>query len=267
MNTKTEQIRSNIQVLCKAIKMPCFYEAYQQQCDNPSYANLSFDQRLSLLLEAEGKSRWCKRQQRMLKAAHLPQGTVARLEKIDWDVQRGLNRSLVEELCDCSWLSAQNKPWVTISGMAGVGKTYLGNVLTYQACVHGFSSRYYRLPELISDIEAAVAEHRIIDFRKMLMGKDLLTIDEFGVVTMADEIAAEFLNILDQRLGENSLILIGQIPLKDWHKYLDDPIKADAIMDRITNQSYHIILKGNSMRTKYAAVKIAKEQADGSTGI
>lgn len=260
MSTKTEQCRSAIQGLCKQIKMPSFYEAYRQQWDNPSYADMPFDPRLLLLLEAEQRARGYKRQQRLVKNAHLPQGTMARLEKIDWDSQRGLNRPLVEELCDCSWLSADRKPWVTITGMSGVGKSYIGNVLTYQACIHGYSSLYYRLPELISDIEAALDCHRIINFRKMLMSKSLLTIDDFGIMNMNEAIAAEFFTILEQRMGENSLILIAQIPLKGWYTYIGEPIKAEAIMDRVMYQSYHITLKGSSMRSKYAAVKTKMQE-------
>ena len=259
MSTRTEQFRSNIQRLCKDIKMPSFCEAYRQQWDDPAYAEMPFDQRLSLLLEAEKNARCYKSRQRLLKNARLPQGTVARLENIDWDPQRGLNKALIEELCDCSWMTAERKPWITISGVTGVGKSYIGNVLTYQACIHGFASLYYRMPELINDIESAIRDHSINDFRKMLLSKKLLTIDEFGTVRMTETIATEFLTLLNQKLNETSLILIGQIPLEEWHNYLGEPVKADGIMDRIINQSYRISLKGNSMRAKYAAVKAQKE--------
>lgn len=253
--SKTTENRNAIEQICKEIKAPHFYAAYREQCDNPSYAEMSFDQRLLCLLTAEKQARSYKRQQRFIKNARLPLYQMAQFEKIDWDPRRGLNRQLFEELCDCNWLEAERKPWVTISGMAGVGKSFLGCILTYQACLHGITSLYYRLPELISDIEAAKRNHSIIEFRNMLKTKHLLTIDEFGAETMSQEMVSEFLTLLEQRLGERSLIIIGQMPLKDWHRYLGDPIKADAIMDRITYQSYHITLKGPSMRSKYAAAK------------
>ena len=79
-------------------------------------------------------------------------------------------------------------------------------------------------------------------------------------MNMNEAIAAEFFTILEQRMGENSLILIAQIPLKDWYTYIGEPIKAEAIMDRVMYQSYHITLKGSSMRSKYAAVKTKMQE-------
>ena len=265
MTTKTAEMRNQIYSACKELKTPSLYAAYQEQLDNPSYEEMSFDQRLLSLLIAEKQVRFHKRQQRLVKNAHLPHCHMSRLEHIDWDPQRGLNRSLIEQLCDCEWLKSERKPWITISGMTGVGKTFLGSVLAYQACMHGFNSLYYRMSEMISDIEAAGSGKDLVNFRKLLLSKQLLIIDEFGSVPLEPPMVAEFANILDQRMGESSLILIGQMPLKDWHKYIGDPIKADAIMDRITNQSYHIVLKGPSMRSKYAAVKVSKELDDATS--
>ena len=38
--------------------------------------------------------------------------------------------------------------------------------------------------------------------------------------------------------------------MEKWHKYLDDPTVADAILDRLVHNAYKIKLKGESMRKK-----------------
>lgn len=40
----------------------------------------------------------------------------------------------------------------------------------------------------------------------------------------------------------------GQRTFAEWHDYLDNPILADAILDRMSQQAYKIQLKGNSKR-------------------
>ena len=124
------------------------------------------------------------------------------LDKEDWDPDRKLNKNQYIDLCECHWLEQSGKPWVVISGASGVGKAWIGKLLTYEACIHGYTALYIRMPALIAEIEAAKVNHRIINFRKSLLSKQLLVIDEFGVVEMNDEVAAEFLTNIEQRFGE-----------------------------------------------------------------
>ena len=149
---------------------------------------------------------------------------------------------------------------MVISGATGVGKAWIAKLLTYEACMLGYTALYMRMPALIEEIEAAKVNHRIINFRKSLLSKQLLVIDEFGVVGMNDEVAAEFLTNIEQRFGERSLIIVGQIPLKMWHKHLGDPVKDDAIVDRIVYPSHEIEIAGKSQREKYDALPRSERQ-------
>jgi DNA replication protein DnaC len=49
-------------------------------------------------------------------------------------------------------------------------------------------------------------------------------------------------------------------PVEQWHTYLQDPTIADAILDRLTHNSYRLTLKGESMRKQKTtlAAKTAK---------
>lgn len=263
MKQTIKQLRQEIEAQCRQLKLPAMAAAYRQQCDAPAYADMSFDERLANLLEQEKLSRWHKRQLRNLSNAHMPQAQMARLENMDGESARGLNRSKIEELCECTWLESSRKPWVVIHGATGVGKSFVAKVFAYEACMRGFTAMYYRQPDLLTEIEAAKDGGRIINFQKSLLSKQLLIIDDFGLVPMDDNMVNEFLTIIEQRIEERSLIIVGQIPLEKWHKYLGDPIKADAIMDRILNQSYRIKMTGASMREKYGAMaELQKEETD-----
>ena len=54
------------------------------------------------------------------------------------------------------------------------------------------------------------------------------------------------------RPGQRSTILTSQLPVDQWHEYLNDPTLADAILDRVIHQSHRLALKGESLRKKTA---------------
>ena len=58
----------------------------------------------------------------------------------------------------------------------------------------------------------------------------------------------DLLEILDDRYDRRSTLITSQIPVEQWHAYLQDPTIADAILDRLIHNSYRLTLKGESMR-------------------
>jgi len=62
------------------------------------------------------------------------------------------------------------------------------------------------------------------------------------------------MEIFEYRGRGKSTILCSQCAPDEWHTKLGSGYVADAILDRITNNSYSIILEGDSQR-KLKAVK------------
>lgn len=58
----------------------------------------------------------------------------------------------------------------------------------------------------------------------------------------------DLLDIIGARPRTASVLLAGQLPFKEWHAYIDNPLVADAILDRIANTSHRVQLSGESMR-------------------
>ena len=54
--------------------------------------------------------------------------------------------------------------------------------------------------------------------------------------------------ILEDRYDKKSTLITSQLPLDQWHAYIDEPTLADAILDRLVHNSYRLNLKGGSMR-------------------
>ena len=79
---------------------------------------------------------------------------------------------------------------------------------------------------------------------------------------LTDQIRRDLLEILDDRYDRRSTLITSQIPVEQWHTYLQDPTLADAILDRLIHNSYRLTLQGESMR-KQKTTATARRAANG----
>jgi len=101
MNATIEQLQS--------LKLFGMLDAWVEQQSLPSYHDLSFDERLALLVEREHLRGAHLRQQRRLKAAQLPLSSAC-LEAIDYARPRGLSKAQVLQLAQGHWLAQYLQP-------------------------------------------------------------------------------------------------------------------------------------------------------------
>lgn len=210
--------------------------------------DLSFNQRLALLIDAEQSERRNYRYAQRVRWAKL--GQSASLEDLDSRAPRGLDRSLIAQLDSLQFVTAKLN--VLITGPTGVGKSYLACALGQHACRENLSVRYLRLPRLVEELVRAEALKKKSQLFKHLAKFKLLILDDFGLAPLADESKRDLLEIIDDRFDKSATIVTSQLPVSKWHEYLADPTLADAILDRIVHNAYKIELKGESMRKKKA---------------
>ena len=79
---------------------------------------------------------------------------------------------------------------------------------------------------------------------------DVLILDDFGLSTFDDKARLALLDILEDRHGRKSTLILSQLPVASWHGLIGDSTIADAIMDRIVYGAHRIELKGESYRKK-----------------
>ena len=79
---------------------------------------------------------------------------------------------------------------------------------------------------------------------------DLLILDDFGLKPMDANTRLALLQILEDRYDRKSVIIISQLPIRQWYDYIGEPTLADAIMDRLVANANKIELHGESMRQK-----------------
>lgn len=231
----------------RELRLDGMVHALTDQASSSAAAALSFDERLTLLVQSEIAWRDDRRLQRLLKAAKLKVGAAC-VEDINWRASRGLDRHLLANLAGGDWLRhAQN---LLITGATGCGKTWLACALAHQAARSGFSVLYTRAARLFDELQVAHGDGSYARRMTQLAKLDLLLIDDFAIAPMGSAERNDLLELLDDRVGSRSTLITSQLPVKSWHTYLDDPTLADAILDRIVHSSHKIELKGPSLREK-----------------
>jgi len=78
------------------LRLPAFRDGLQEQLSNPQYIELSFEERLLLLVDMECARRSDHRTKYRIKLANFPMR--ASIEELDFSAERGLDRRLILEL-------------------------------------------------------------------------------------------------------------------------------------------------------------------------
>jgi len=228
----------------QALRFNGMLTALQEQLNTADITQLSFEERLGLLIDREAAERDSRRLQTRLRKARLRVN--ACVEDVDFRHRRTLDKALFMQLAHCQWIKQAHN--VIIVGPTGVGKTYLACALAQKACRQGFSALYRRLPRLLQELALARGDGRYEKLLKSFARTDLLVIDDWGLSKLVKEQRHDLLEIFEDRHGLRSTLIAGQLPVQHWHEVIGDPTLADAILDRLVHNAYKICLKGESMR-------------------
>ena len=239
----------------KDMKLTGVLEAWQEQQAQPTYHNLSFNERLALLVEREYLRRQQQRLHRRLKQAKLFIG--AAIADVDFEVPRGLKKPQFLEWAQGQWLADHLN--LVLVGPTGTGKTFLSCVLADHLCKQGHTVRYLKTADLVMELKLAKADGSFPRLRKRLAGFELIILDEWLRDPLPKADAREILDFLDDRYRCSSCLFATQFPVNQWHQQIQEPTLADAILDRIVHDSLRLALKGESMRKLTSKVKPLKE--------
>ena len=234
-----------------AMKMGALAETFERLRRSPQFAQMSFEERVGMMIDAEHDAREQRKLTRRLQSARLRHQ--ASLEDVDWQSPRGLDRQVVLTLGRCAWIRDHLN--LLITGPTGVGKSWLACAFAERACRTGHSAHYARAPRLHHDLVVARADGSYGRMLARLAKTQLLVIDDFALTPLSDQERRDLLEILEDRHERASTLITSQLPVKAWHEAIGEPTLADAICDRLIHAAHKIELKGPSLRDSKAKAR------------
>ncbi|MDH3376894.1 MAG: IS21-like element helper ATPase IstB [Gammaproteobacteria bacterium] len=208
-----------------------------------TYEELTFVERLSLLLEQECLTREQRKQQRLIRQARFKLS--ASIQDIDYQHARNITKKRIAQLAQEDWIQRAHN--LLITGPCGSGKTYLACALGHNACLRGISVRYYRLSRLMLELTQAKADGTYHKLLTRIAKIQLLIIDDWGLETLTTSHRHDLMEIMDDRHGHSSTMMLSQLPTDQWYATIGDNTLADAILDRLMHNAHRLQLKGESM--------------------
>jgi len=232
-------LNNNTASKLREMKMSVMASAFRGQLDDNAFHEMSFEERVGLLVDAEWNARRNNRLKRLIRSAgfSIPG---ACLEDVEYHPDRELDKALITRLGTCNYVEEHHN--IIILGATGGGKTYLANAFGVAAARNFLSVRYVRLPDLLGELAIARAEgtyRKAIKFYKQVK---LLILDEWLLYPLKDTEARDLLEIAEARYKKASTIFCSQFDVGGWHQKIGEATLADAICDRIVHDSYRIVI-------------------------
>jgi len=223
----------------EAMRLHGMAQAWRELAKSEQAGDLSFEERMALLVDRQFAWRQNEALQARLRRA--------KLEDIDYRAARGLDKTLLRSLAaESAWVDRHEN--VFVCGPTGVGKSYLACALAHKACRDGYSAFYIRAAALFRDLALARADGSLRNFLARLSKVDVLVVDDWAMTPLSEIEARDFWEICEDRCQNRSLVLTSQLPVAKWHSQIGDSTVAEGILDRIIHRAHRIELRGESMR-------------------
>jgi len=245
----------------RELRLGAMAGALERQCEQPNtYDELGFTERVGLLVERECIERENRKHKRLVRDARFR--LKAHLSDIDYTHSRNLRKSQIAELGEGDWIERGRN--LLITGPCGSGKTWIACALGHNACLRGMTVRYYRTSRLFLALSQSKADGSYDKLLGRLERVRLLIMDDWGLEKITTPQRYDLMEVMDDRYGERSTVIVSQLPVSEWHGVIGDNTVADAVLDRIIHNSQRLELRGESMR-KAVAQRQAEEENGGDS--
>jgi DNA replication protein DnaC len=167
-----------------------------------------------------------------------------------WDATAAVtyDRALLERLSTLGFIEQHQH--VLHTGPVGVGKTFLAHALGHIACARGLSVVCESADKLFKRLKGARLDQSHVAALRRLCTVDLLIIDDFGLRALDSLETSDFYDIVEARHRKGSMILTSNREPQEWLPLLADPLHAQAVVDRFSNNAHDLVIEGQSYRKR-----------------
>ena len=169
-------------------------------------------------------------------------------EDFDFNFQPSINKKEIEDFMSLRFM--ENNENIMFVGSSGTGKTHLATAIGIEAAKHRKSVYFITCQELMNQLMKAESENRLEQRLRSFTRHKLLIIDEIGYINLDKEKANLFFQLISRRYEQKSTIITTNKSLAKWNEIFNDPVIANAILDRLLHHSHVVSILGPSYRVK-----------------
>lgn len=230
----------------KQMKFFGMVRAFRTSIENGSMGQMTGDEMVSMLINAEWDDRNNRRIERQMRNARFRYK--ANIEQLHFDVDRNLDKNQLMRMAECTFI--QRKENLLITGSTGIGKSFIASAIGNQACTLGFKVLYTNSTKLFTRLKMAKADGSYIREIAKIERQDLLILDDFGLQPLDASNRSVLMEIIEDRHGNRSTIITSQLPVSEWYEVIGEQTIADAILDRVVHNAHRMELAGESLRRR-----------------
>ncbi len=201
---------------------------------------------LLILFSDEGQRRSQQSTRNRAHAAGLDPAMV--LDAWDRTAAVTYDRALLDRLATLQFIEQHQH--VLHLGPVGVGKTFLAHALGHIACARGLTVICESADKMFKRLKASRLDQSHLATLRRLCTVDLLIIDDFALRALDGHETSDFYDIVEERHRKGSMILTSNREPKEWLPLLADPLHAQALVDRFSNNAHDLVIEGESYRKR-----------------
>ncbi|UWG97340.1 IS21-like element helper ATPase IstB [Dehalobacter sp. DCM] len=235
-------LSQDIIAISKSLKLHAFNN-YKEYIKN----DLSTEEVLYQLLKAEQYIKDENKYKYRIKTAGFP--IIKTLDTFEFDSKRlpDLNKDVVMELATCRFV--ENKQNIVAVGNSGTGKTHLMTAICVEAITKGYTVKFRRAADLVTQMTEAADEKHLSKYIKNINSCDILFIDELGFLSFDAAGASLLFQIFAARYETKSTVVTSNLEFSKWVTFLGkDEQMTSALIGRLVHQSTVLNMNGENYR-------------------
>ena len=136
----------------REMRLSVMANALKDQLADPQFQNMTFEDRLGLLVDAEWNARKNNHLNKLIRQATFSDPGAC-LENVEYLPDRGLKQEELLRFGTCNYIQEHHN--IILLGATGSGKTYLACALGMAAARRFYAVKYIRLPDLLVEFQIA----------------------------------------------------------------------------------------------------------------
>ncbi len=244
-------MNETIKEMLRFLRLNGLLENWNDYLELAQKEDLSHVRLLETVIEGEYAIKRENSRKRRVQRAKIPERLV--METFPFDRQTKLSKRKIMGIYDSLEYmeKQQNIVWI---GNTGTGKTGLATAFLIHAVNQGYSGRFILFPDLIEQLYQSIADGSEGKVIKKLASYDCLLIDEMGYIEIEPVQVGLFFTLMHKRHKRKSTLITSNLAFSEWTLFLKNDQLTAALIDRLTENSHVINMKGcDSLRPKLAS--------------